>query len=1376
MFQSSSIRRAMSGKTRTSTLLLVFVVSVAVLWFAGVLGGPANQKEAGMMAWREGRLEAATKAFARFLAGEPEDPEAQYFMAICLSATREDDRALDTLNSLSRFDAWAERAHYHTVRVLLSRQRTEEARRVVTAAAESIKQSALGREAEGLFHLAQAKLDEDQVFELLTRDIGEVKARSLTNLGHRIMFANTKAYDRSLDAMIARIERDHAFKRSAQLRQILDRGHRHAVSAFAILQKIDSASASSSNEPAGLRYNFELATLLDQRGRRVEARDRLKDLIERAPDTLGDDEWFKEKHLGLIDASQRLLASFLMTRENYTEAIEVLKTILVDEDDGDYEVDRMLAECYAAMGRDDEMLAIAEEWLAKDQTFASLNFLVGQHLLRKQKATEALPYLEKASSRRSYDAEYSINLAKCYLELRRFDNASTALDRLIAKDQDNVELYLLRMKAMEGQGWIPDVTTFVVTALNRHFPDYETVDHKLLRDALNKFLERHDLTPKDLFQASELYDQDPRNHEVAVRLLELLVKKGDLERAAVVSEEALSICPSDDPSYYGLQVATAEYQEARENWSEASNSYANAARADPAAVAPYLGQARTSLKANDIGAAWRALAKAEILTTQRAETRDVRFLLHQADEDWGLAAEVGRELIAASPNDRDLLVRVTEVHTKARDVDGLEELLRKLDEQRSNDPMDWIDMAELQLNAALLAKGKQRERLQRSGSRQFGRAAAALINEPKPVFGIARTLSRHGLHREATGILKQLVVAHPQSIESLKLLAKTSLLLEDVKGFQDAVASVIELGDRAWALEHVLQECLKRGALAEASSILESISQDGQLTTPLLRLGIELRIAEENPEKARQLLSALAREESSSALELSQIRARILASEGRDVDALKALKQALKLAKSAADIQTIHLSIIENLGKSGQPESLITFAAEQIEAGGDGPVIMTATARQLVISNEANALEAIDQAISSGQVTNDLLFMRSLLQLRAGQTEVVVTCLSGLLKSKRSLDTGWVLAIAASLRGDDKTAAAATSGSGNYRPGNEIRAIIRFLRLMRTNRDLSVVQGALDAIDLGSQSERNGVKKAVSETFGNPAERARLRVGLGLYLCFKGIDLTHRMAADAANRLAADFPKHARAFRLMEARAKLLETDTYRQGIQTATALLADNENDEAALLIYAGAYIKSGNARALNDLLSWSVLQTESTATVTFRSELAELLMAEGYSTEASLVLAATPTETKAQRQLLALALFRSGKRVRAAHTLTSADTMPARDALWHLIVGASLAEEESTLQRAFQLVSNAVYRFGSTDPMALLVLAEVAAKIGNTAEAEKNLRRFVAQSPWSARAARRALQVIQDDREFDFPFRRWLETRSFMLDPSGIITASDS
>ena len=262
-----------------------------------------------------------------------------------------------------------------------------------------------------------------------------------------------------------------------------------------------------------------------------------------------------------------------------------------------------------------------------------------------------------------------------------------------------------------------------------------------------------------------------------------------------------------------------------------------------------------------------------------------------------------------------------------------------------------------------------------------------------------------------------------------------------------------------------------------------------------------------------------------------------------------------------------------------------------------------------------------------------------------------------------------------------------------------------------------------------------------------------------------------QVLAQAATRLLKTFPNHGRTFELLQARARLSDRATYRQGIKTATKLLAANDSDEAALLIYAEAYVASDDKGALEDLLSWSVLRGDSPVSDSFRSELGKLLLDSGYSQQASLVLASSPVETAEQRRLLALALFRDGKRTRAAHTINPEGVKVNKDGLWNLIVGASLAESNPASQQAFRLVSNAVYRFGVEEPSSNLVLAELATNVGNTAEAEKNLRRHLARSPWSAKAAREALDLIEGDRQFDFPFRRWLETRSAMLDPSSRI-----
>ena len=95
-----------------------------------------------------------------------------------------------------------------------------------------------------------------------------------------------------------------------------------------------------------------------------------------------------------------------------------------------------------------------------------------------------------------------------------------------------------------------------------------------------------------------------------------------------------------------------------------------------------------------------------------------------------------------------------------------------------------------------------------------------------------------------------------------------------------------------------------------------------------------------------------------------------------------------------------------------------------------------------------------------------------------------------------------------------------------------------------------------------------------------------------------------------------------------------------------------------------------------------------------------------------------------------------------------------------------------KKTLAEGYKLTKDAVYRYKAPDPRAHLSLARVAFKVGDVDEARKNIRKYLARRPASARAVVEAFAIVNEFSENNLSFRDWLDTRRLLLDPSGFLT----
>jgi tetratricopeptide (TPR) repeat protein len=1346
---------------------LVVVALLLVLCGGGYLyltSGDDSQFADARKAWGRSDWDASIRMLEHTHRAEPTSPLPQYMLGIAHFESRNAAKADHYLASLSRNPEWASRAFYFRVLNHLREGETEKAAQMIDDVLPSLKQSPLAQEAQGLASLELAAAAEKRAMTLLTSKIGSARAGAYEDRVHRIVFADSTVFARSVDHLMERLHDVDRIENTAELRVELDRGHKHVITAANAFEKAVEIAKTTKKEPDPQRSRFELASIFAVRGRALEAEALFRDVIAVPAASMQDDPYFNDRRDGLVLLSRKNIAEFQIRTKRLAKAIETLSAIKLNDPKDDaavkrpYDVDVMLAETYGEMGRTDKMLEIAGDWLDKDSSLFAMNYLIGRHYFDQGEHEKALPYLERARAKRVTGEVYTQTLVECLLELGRFQNANGLTEQLITVNPRDEGHYILRARALEGLGWKDDARKFLVQALRRRFEDGGTQAHRRLRRHLDAMLVRQDMLPKTLEDATRMYEDDPGSFLVAQRYIQILTKAENYRSAQSIVDSMRKECPGDHPQYPELMLACAGLSAARERWNEALGDLEGVIAQRPTCVEAHLGQAEAHLELGNFGPALEAIEKAELLEPASPRAARLRFELHLQENDWAEAAKIGEKLLAAEPRNGALLRSTATAYVKSGQPESAGKMLDKLKSVSLTDD-DAIDYGTLLLDAGRVIEGE----------RQLVRLIEDDPGDVKRALEIGRTLFQRERFEAVLRGLGPVAEANPETaVEAYKLMALAHSRLGQDEESIEAVTHLRGLGERAWIYERIADFCLARANLDEATSIIDAAIAEEVMTPELLVKAVDLAIAMRHPERAVEYATLLERDTRMSPAQSAPAIARAYGAQRNVPRAMKAIANGLEGA-SAREAKALYAAELEVLGRGGWTDKMLEVAVAAQKQLADSSGLADILTEMLMLADRPEAVDVAEQTIVKDGPTWRNQLNHGLLALDRPDAAAALADVEAAWALQKNPEVAHALGVlGAAFAKRSAVDAVLRPKSADAFPLHPLTApAMAFVAAFVKTKGKDVAREAA-ALPFGSTSEREAFLAAVLELSAQPDTAELLRDELVRYFVFAGFDRTYAKAVKGLARLAEKAPAHKRAFDLMAARLEIEGEWSYTSGIQRATELMKD-QDDEAAYMIYARGYILSGDAKSLNGLTDYVLGRR------TFRAEFlrdyAQLLLNGRYPLDAARVISTSLEESPERRILEADALYRAGNVKRAAQILLEGPPVPP-SATASQILAEYHAETPATLEEAFRLAGDAVYKFQRPHSSVYLTLARVSMKRGFVEEARKAIRKYISLAPSSARAAFAALQVVSEGGDSYAELKDWLESRRELLDPSQRVT----
>lgn len=1307
----------------------------------------------GQTAWKRGDFESAAPLLERAVEQSPGEPMPKFLAALSLIQIREMDRAAGYLAALSTNPEWKTRAHYHKVLGYLRAKRPNDAKKVVDQENTKLKNSPVAREAQGLYNLELAATAETDAVKILAELTETPRANSYQDRLRRIIYADSAIYERSVEQLFERLKDQEKLGDSGELRAVIDRGHQHLINAVIAFDEALKATKGS-KEPDPQRSRFELAIIYSTRGRTQEAEELFRQVIDMQITALRDDPYFLEKRDGMVMQSRRNLAEFMIKSRRYAKAIEYLSA--VDENkDGlrPYDVDFTLAECYEAMGKPEKMLEIVDAWLQKDASVYGMNYLKGKELMRRGKTKDAMFYLERARSRRQSNDEYTRTLVDCYLKNERWQSADYLASVLLDSEPRDERHHIVKAQALEGLGYPDDAAQFLVRSIRRYFSDKATAAHRTLRKYLDELMLRNDLLPKTLAEAQRRYEADPDNFRVAERYVTLLVEAQNLRTAAAIIDVVRSACPPDHPQYADVMRAAANLAMAQLKYDEAANIFGLVTKIRPTSVAAHLGQAQCYVKIQDIGRALDSLEKAELLDPGNLDAARIRFDLHTTEADWSEAAKVGEILVAAEPKNGSLLKSVAGAYIRSGQTPQAMKMLDRLRSIALSDE-DAIEYGDLLLDA-----GRAQE-----GERQLLRVVEDDPGDSKRTLAVGKALFRNKRYDAVIRGLEPIAKATPEtSAEILKLIAQSQRRTGNTTAMLDTLAVLRNIGERAWVYEWMTDICREDGRFEEALSIIDAAKTEKLETPEMAVQAIKTALTMKDLERAKEYARQIENDADKSSVAEIIALAEAYAAE-RNVARVISILENAREGAGQDEIRQLIAAQLRLLGEGNWIDRMLEVATQASRLLPSTTGLPQIVVEQLMASDRPEAIEVVQAALATEGELARLRLDRALILLRNGEQGAAFGDFSAAFKLERSPETAHALVLLATHVGKKDVADGIMKAKGAEAvallPGTIAGA--QFLASLGGPAEARIAATA--NLGFRSKGEMIAFSAAVESMIATATELEVVRDALASWLIFREYPRTQLAAVRTLQSLIEKHPEHARAFTLAAARIEMSNPSTFTAGVQRITDLLK-NGDDEAGYLIYAEHYVRTRDFAALRPLTEYVV--ASKAFGPDFIREFSALLIEGGLPQDAARVLYVSPETSPEKDALLASALFFSGNVGRAAQLVSLTAGRPTTS------IGAQiLAEAQSQtaggLDGAITLASDAVYKLPNPHPSAYLTLARVASKRGMTEEAQKNITRYVAQTPTSARSVDAALGVIRDAGDTFAELREWLEERRELVDPS--------
>ncbi len=1351
-----------TGLARSAWIAIVAVVGISAFFIIRSLG--TSLRESALEELRNEDFAAAKDSFDRMIQADPKDMEARYYRGYCEQRRRNSQKALADYVKVRSDSTWGEQALYRTIETYLDDERSKDAEsEIESAMGDRFDQSTLAQEIAARFHMWKCNQNLTRATQLLAPIIGDGPAVRYGNYARRVVLADSKIYAASLDKMLARLQREHAFKKIAVLTNIIERAHEHLVTANIAFLKACSNFEADPTQSAPVLSHILLADIYEVRRRQSDFEVHLRAVLETQKSQLLG-EVTRETLLPVQQRRARLrLAESKLKLGAYEESIAlILETKSDSKGHRPYVYERVLAEAHRGLGNDEKALEIANYWLNIQPKYPTVNFIKGASLFKNGDYDAAYPFLEVAVGKRYRGREFVPTYVSCLLKLGKFDRANSVLDKVIEARPRDWEAVLLKTQAMEGMGWIEDARAYLNKQLGSKFKVVGSEANKELRKFMEAFVARNDLLPKTLNTAQVLFEEDRNDFDIGRRYLDLLIDAGGVEKARSLAVDLFKRCPKQDAARFNVMMSTGRaFEHLRKN-DLAIVSFKEAVRERPYAVSAHIGVARNEVIGGKIAEAARFLDHAAALDPELAELHRIRFDILLAENRQDAALKEAQIWIKKGGRDRATLHRVTELLLLQGQKEFAKATISMIEKLGVGTSEENVDLALLQLKAGM--ENKALERLDKSVT-TFGFGVSHLID-------LSKQLAEAGRNDLVIRFLAARVFEDKEiDSEAVSILAAAYRKTNDTENFLNLLARLRRRGRNYESFSWAAEFCNSHKAFPEILSIVDAAILESAATPEIIELGITTALKLGERKAAGQFNAELIKLPSVPPGMKNRMRALLQDADGNFLQSVEILQTTL--AKVPAQYRTaVWTQLIEMLAEKKQFEFMkksvsIAVAKQEVPAGYSAHV-----ARLLVAAADPSAKEAVLAATQVAPDAANAWYDRGVVALAEGDYK---EALKHIKKSwdlrPEKLPTYALAVISAATDHRGMLNRVLRKKSGRYPPyvSSETPIMANMLRALLSG-NISGAKKLASTLRFPSTAERDALLILISTPTKTTGERREFVSQLARFFVFAGEKHTLRYAAAAAKQIEEILPNRNREISLLRARALMGSPATYLKGISIVKDILdSSNMTDEAGLSIYAQGYLQTKDYGDLETLVKFILKRPGFSDS--FKMDLARSLSQDGLYEQAAFLLHTCQQESFALARQEARALFKSGHKDRAAELIRSRVPKKKRAFDYSQIVGTFMLERNPNSQEGYELLKQAVYRYQAVDDEVQLTFAKYAYHRGANAEARKNVTAYLDRQPASAKRVSRALQMIQTLDQPDATFLGKLEDRRFLLDPRGYL-----
>lgn len=1356
------------GAANTRLILLVILVAVSATLLYLRTTATTSRDEANL-AFLASDWDTAIDGYDQILRKSPEDAEAHYYRAIAHGRKRRIRRALDDMKLVRIHPDWERRAFARSVLLYVEDGDVASARKEVRTVANEYLGDSLVHESIGRYYLAAMGMHLESTRRILEGSLSLGRAKSALNRAERVLHADSKVFAASAELFVRQLVENQGFEEITPLREQIELGHAALVAAVASFEKAIRIAEDDFSKTEVPYARYELARILEVRGRigdveRQRIRIRAIEVDRMNGDLLGALELDKAQGLTTED-----LARAYVREKRFDEALVVIEGVALNEvGDRGLNFDTLHAVALDGLNRHDEMLQIVDRWLSRTISLSTMNFLRGRYHLDREEYRDALVYLERSVARNPNDITYNEALALCCARLALDDRAQAIYEHLTDLNPTEHRYVIELASAMERMNWIDDARMLVLEKLNDRFNIPETPPNRDLRRFLDDFLARYGLEPKDLYSAGELWKEDPENFDVGQRLLGFSLD-ADLEKESrKLAQDLLARCPPSHDAYFDVMMQVGRLFEREGNYARAADCYEKAATGRPHDARSYVARGRVDLANGRLGSVWRTLQKIELLQPKAAGVQELKFKLLVAEGAVKEAANMASRLLPRYATDFEFVMEASAVLIAAGRKKPALEALRNLPTSSRTDPLERI-----QHGLALVSAGDP------VGGRL--RIQQTIAVNPRRTSLFVTAVEQLAVLGE-TDLLIQIVeprLAKDPSIDTqiLSHLAECYLTRDRANDFIDVAVTLFERGQRQQAYSWVSRFCAERDSNDELVSIGEAALTDRVATPEILNRAIEAALDLGDQRRAQAFLRGLTSLPSATESMTTLLKARILDRTGNMVGALDLLAKNLESLPS--DERAIRRrEMIDILSRRGQTQTILELVAGA-DGDGDDAELWSLAARHLLRSGDPLTETVIKEGLRRTPDAPGLLIDRALYAVVTGADEGTLDLFRKAFHADPSFKTGRAFGLRAALLPEAKERNAIVAEIRRALPSGtqdltlQSHYTLRRLLSAVPSRASTWVDEWLDQVAPETVAERRQLRALVVDCMSDEEKTRVLREAWAEIVLLSGFEQTAMRAHERIRKFAESVKGHERCLNMLSARALMGSAATFDEGIEVVSRILADSDvSDEAALLVYAETYLQSGQTEALGKLIEY--IQNKGTFGARFYEDMADILMDADLPLVAAALLHQSPSTEVSKSLKQALALYRANRLDRAAELLVASVPAEQAEAIYCRIVGEFLAKSDETLENGYDLVRQSVYKHRNRDPEALLTLARIAMKIGDTVEARKNIRKFISARPASANALVAAFDVVEEFGSEYIALAEWLSGRKALLDPAGYVASN--